>query len=451
LAIADGMNTKVSVLLGNGDGSFLPAVQYDTSLAAEYVVSADFNGDGELDLLVSGQGTISILHGNGDGTFRPAISSPTGGSPFVAVADFNGDGRMDVATGTGMARGESDIGTLLIFLGNGDGTFKAPISSSFFWPQSFVAADFNGDGKIDLAAAVRENIFGGDIRVVLGNGDGTFAASTQVKGTFASSVAAIDLNNDGRPDLIGLEYFDPQSLPMEIQWMLGNGDGTFQDSQFNPCSQASSCLQLFAKPSSFATADVSGGKLLVTTNPDDDSVSVFLAENGGPDFSISATPLTPGSVVAGDSASATVIISRVGAFSSSVAFTCSVQPLPVGAPTCAVSPGTSSTTANVRVETTAQTSARTARSLKFLYALTLPLAALVLITMGHREKRGRGPACICLVGAALLIGVLSQSACGRGSNTGSGTHATPPGFYTVTVTGTAGSLHHSVTLRLAVN
>ena len=281
LAVANGGgNSTVDILLGNGDGTFQSPVSYNTDADADHVACADFNGDGRTDLLISSStGVIGVLTGNGDGSFQAAILTSTAGTtPFVALGDFNGDGHMDVVTGTGGASGESDFGNLIVLLGNGNGTFQTQVSSRLrFWPQFIVAADLNGDGKMDLAATVRENIFGGDIRVFLGNGDGTFGDPAQVRGEFASLVAIADLNNDAHPDLFGLEYFDPQSNPMEIQWMLGKGEGTFQDAVFNPCALSSGCIQLSTRPSWLAVADLNGDGLpdLVVTNPDDNSISVF--------------------------------------------------------------------------------------------------------------------------------------------------------------------------------
>ena len=280
LAVAEGGGNKsVSILIGNGDGTFQPAVSYNAGGDADYVASADFNGDGKPDLLISSTGGISILMGNGNGTFQNAVLTSTSGTtPFVALGDFNGDGDIDVATATGGTSGESDFGNLIVLLGNGNGTFQTQVLPKLrFWPKVLIAADLNGDGKIDLAAVVRENIFGSDIRVFLGNGDGTFGDPAQVRGEFASLVMVGDVNNDSKPDLLGLEYIDPDNSPMEIQWMLGNGDGTFQNAVFRPCTQSSGCVELSSKPSWLAVADLNQDGLhdLVVTNPNDNSISVF--------------------------------------------------------------------------------------------------------------------------------------------------------------------------------
>ena len=120
--------------------------------------SADFNGDGKPDLL-SGDGTLQL--GNGNGIFTAGTQVP--GTP-LAVADFNGDGKPDVL--------ESGTGTLLVLLGNGDGTFKAAVTTaSAAALQPIAATDLNGDGKADAVG-----IFGSNLVVYLSKGDGTFAA-----------------------------------------------------------------------------------------------------------------------------------------------------------------------------------------------------------------------------------------------------------------------------------
>ncbi len=160
----------VSVLLGNGDGTFRPAVDYATGNNPTGVTVADFNGDGKLDLAVAipapgdqGPGAVSILLGNGDGTFRRRVDYPTtAGAIRIDVGDFNQDGKLDLAVST--VRPSVDI-----LLGNGDGTFQPALSfPTGGRPWNPVAADFNGDGRLDVATG---NWDDGTVSVLLATPD----------------------------------------------------------------------------------------------------------------------------------------------------------------------------------------------------------------------------------------------------------------------------------------
>jgi hypothetical protein len=217
LVVSNNGSNTVSILLGNGDGTFQVQVEYATENLPLGVAVADFNRDGKLDLAVanSSANTVSILLGNGDGTFQPAVNySAGGGSP--AVGDFNQDGDLDlVVLG-------SDINVLL---GNGDGTFQPPVSYSAGSNPTMVAvADFNADGKLDLAVTNNGSNSDNTVSILLGNGDGTFQAHVDY-GTGSSnlcSVAVGDFNGDGRPDLVVADLFST-----DVRLLLGNGDGTF--------------------------------------------------------------------------------------------------------------------------------------------------------------------------------------------------------------------------------
>lgn len=156
----------VAVSLGNGDGTFTQAsgspISLGTSLSA--IVAADFNGDGKLDVAVTDSGTnaVHILTGNGDGTFLESATISVGNQPGAIVAgDFNNDGKLDLAVAN------SGDGTVTLLLGNGDGTFTPASGSPYAvgqGPTAIVAADFNGDGKLDLAVA---NTGGGTVSILL--------------------------------------------------------------------------------------------------------------------------------------------------------------------------------------------------------------------------------------------------------------------------------------------
>jgi hypothetical protein len=228
-----GTISSVGVLLGNGDGTFQPALPtYIGGSLVEFssVAVADVNRDGTPDLVVAtccesnGEGEAAVLLGNGDGTFQAPLFYDAGGNASaLVVTDVNGDGNPDIVFTN---YNDADNSTVSVLLGNGNGTFQpALISAAPDDAGTLIIADVNGDGKPDAL------IYTNTISVLLGNGDGTFQPATYYEGGYCSSLAVGDVNGDGIPDLVtansGLE-----SCGLNAQGfagiLLGNGNGTFQ-------------------------------------------------------------------------------------------------------------------------------------------------------------------------------------------------------------------------------
>jgi hypothetical protein len=223
IAVANSSSTsKVTILLNQGDGTFQSAVNVaagGTNSAPVAIVAADFNADGITDVAVadSGTNTVSVLLGNGNGTFRAALNSPAGSHPQHLVAgDFNRDGVVDLAVA------DYNSGTVSILIGNGNGTFQAPSGNAVgVNPRALVLGDFNGDGFADLAVA---NYGSNTISVLLGRGDGSFqAAVTYPVGTNPQALVRGDFDGDGVLDLAVAN-----SGSNTVTVLSGNGDGTFR-------------------------------------------------------------------------------------------------------------------------------------------------------------------------------------------------------------------------------
>jgi len=228
LVVAYSGGSNISVLLGKGDGTFQTPVNYAAGSQPSVVAVADFNGDGKVDIAVgnidNSNPSISILLGNGDGTFQPAVNYSVPCCPSsVAVGDFNEDGRLDLVTATDAAS---------VLLGNGDGTFQPVLNYPAGSNTATVAVgDFNGDGHLDLAVA---NNGGNNVSVLLGNGDGTFQSSLDYPvGNGPFTVVAGDFNGDGILDLAVTNFGDNT-----VSVLLGNGNGTFQSAVNYPAAGA---------------------------------------------------------------------------------------------------------------------------------------------------------------------------------------------------------------------
>jgi hypothetical protein len=225
-------SNSISILLGNGDGTFTRLANFSDSVGGQIPISfavADVNGDGIDDLVVTHNdvnSTVHILLGNGDGTFTLSPNQLTlgGGNYNVSTGDFNGDGNIDLAFFP-----SNDGSSIIIFLGGGTGGFTP--GSTVTIPsgiQAYDIGDFNGDGTLDLAILTNQPVppdyYRYALETLLGKGDGTFPKTTEP--TVVGQLYALalgDFNGDGLPDLALLSA-DP-FVPTGIA--LGNGDGTF--------------------------------------------------------------------------------------------------------------------------------------------------------------------------------------------------------------------------------
>ncbi|WP_193789079.1 beta strand repeat-containing protein, partial [Zavarzinella formosa] len=341
----------VSVLLGNGDGSFGTAVRYASGTIPFAVAIGDMNTDGKPDILVAdaAAGDVLVLTGDSAGSFSLADSVPVGKQPeSLTIADFNNDGKPDFAAGDAGARdgsgstvvvafgagdgtfptgasiqsadilqfvtaadvngdGKPDLlinryigNAVSVLLSKGDGTFTSapgsPVQVGGHQPYSTTVGDVNGDGKPDLVVASvgADNIANSDVRVFLGNGTGAFssvAAAVYHTGDGPVSVSLGDVNKDGKPDLL------VSTKAGGLDLLLGAGDGTFAEAPGHP-------IKANSNPNSVALADVNGdGKPdLVTVNYGDDTVSVLPGTGNGAFGAAANFPVgvQPASVKVGD-------------------------------------------------------------------------------------------------------------------------------------------------------
>ena len=202
---------SITVLLGNGDGTFQPAREIDVNTFPHAMAVGDFNRDGFKDLAVGGENTeLSVLSGTGNGNFvlKPLLTIVPGGDLFSAcndvdVADFNRDGIQDLVLPLGNGNGNA------IRLGNGDGTFRVStrlLDDAVSAPLNIAVADYNRDGFLDLARAMGDGTRG-LVQIMRGNGDGTFQAPVRYDVPPINSsvggiqIMAADFNGDSKPDL----------------------------------------------------------------------------------------------------------------------------------------------------------------------------------------------------------------------------------------------------------
>jgi Big-like domain-containing protein/VCBS repeat protein len=541
LAVANNSDNSVSILLGKGDGTLQAHVDYATGKGPYSVVTGDFNNDAALDLAVVGYivgvdephyyysvGTISILLGNGDGTFRNS-STYTYRSEFgyiqmnpasAAVGDLNGDGKLDLAvSNSGFGNPYTEYwewGSVGVLLGKGDGSFETEVTYpccgylSQQAPSSIAIWDLNGDGFRDLLVTDANSNWVG---VLLGNGDGTFQAATGYAGGRGhSAITVADLNSDGASDVafvtpgkaVGFASFGFYTPGKDVSILFGfYPRGTFIDllSSTNPSVlgqevtlkatvRASMNRDGIGTPTgtvtfldgtealhsqtlsetgeaSFSTAALSQGAHNIRVfysgdvNFNSHNTGDFVQQVNGPDF---ALVMAAGNttLMAGTSADFALTFTGMYGFAGSVSLSCSVSPKPALAPTCAVNPqsvnlaSNGSATTKLTIATTGPTASLDRRSptgTRPLYAVLVGVFSLALLgTASGRAKTKK------TIGGMLLVLVLGAAtlhlACGGGSSTPPppppSSSGTPSGQYSVTVNATSGSITHSTAVTITV-
>jgi hypothetical protein len=485
----------VSILLGNGDGTFQAARNFSAGKQPESIAIADFNSDGKLDIIAVSESAnvLNVLLGNGDGTFQPPVTVTLDDiDPYYVIAadfnndhkwdialsglgrDLNGDGFRDSAGGTTVMLGNGDgtfqkHGPLLslslseaadfnqdgrldlvvvqfpgfnVFLGTGDGSFQDPTSNTAVGGAGY-AADFNLDGNLDLVALLPLHVCGvgkvcdGQITVLLGNGDGSFSPSFSQTGPYRTLTVG-DFDADGSLDLAVAWPSGPSHV------LRGDGKGNFVDA-------GTFVSNTHISPRLIA-ADFSGDDLadLVST-ADNNTIAVQLNATP-PDFLFDVSPASVPPVQAGGSASLTLTAVSQAGFRGDVTLSCS-SPTAQGINCSFSTPSvTTGNRATLTLTTTGASPALTLTGITrpFLYAFCLPMLGLAFAEFGFakpfRRDRSLSNAVLCF---SLFTAMLFQAACG-GNNSNSGMHSTPAGTYRITVTGTAGSTQRSTATTLTV-
>ncbi len=247
LDLANSSSSGLSIMLGDNNGNFsTPTNYYTDGFHGGFVTAASLNGDRTLDVVHLGAGAVTLFFGDGKGNLHGPQDFPTTGlTPIIVIADFNNDGKFDIAA-------TDPSGTGCIVLGNGNGTFQAPMPDiqSAASTTAILSADFNHDGNADVVTLQSPTQADGTVTVFTGAGNGTFSGgSVNTTGFNSTGMALADFNLDGNPDIAvsnGCVKDEQHCLNGTVSVLLGKGDGTFQ---------AAASYMAGPSPNSVASAD----------------------------------------------------------------------------------------------------------------------------------------------------------------------------------------------------
>jgi trimeric autotransporter adhesin len=504
LAVANYRDNNISIFLGKGDGTFTQASNSPVSVGSypQSIAVGDLNGDGVLDLAVvnsnysvSLTGSVSVLLGNGDGTFSQVPDGPyaVGGIPrYVAVGDFNGDGKGDLAVNS-----EGDAITILLGAGNGSFTrsTNSPITVGDY-PEALAVADYNGDGISDLAVAnsgsttntvllsqVTQTATASMTSVsILGTGTHQVGASYAGDSNYSSSVSnsTVALTaQQGTPTVTVTPSSGNVSTGQALTVMVtvsGVSGVTPTGSVTLTSGSYSSATTMLSNGS--ATIAIPAGSLAAGTDTlkgtygGDGNYSAASGQATvtvtNPTFALSGTAVTISSPGATTGNTSTITVTPGGGFTGGVALTAIVTSSPSGAinpPTLSFGSSTPVTisgatvgTATLTISTTAATSSASLlpRHLRGGWYVTGGVAVAGLFVLGIPRRRRNWLSMLSVVaifaGVAIVLAGCSGSS-NSGGNGGGGTTGNPgttPGAYTVTVSGSSGALATTTTITVTV-
>jgi Bacterial Ig-like domain (group 3)/FG-GAP-like repeat len=284
----------ISVVLSNGDGTFKPAVLNTITDNCSALLVADVNGDGKSDLIVGHAGStcgnlntnpaFDVWLSNGDGTFTLSSNTnntiPTNGLSGGTIADVNSDGKLDL-----VLVDNNNPASVWTLLGNGDGTFQTPTSVALSGEVGYdiVVADLNGDGILDIAD---NDLSSNQLTVYLATSPTTYGSAisyaTSDSNYYACSMAAGDLNGDGKPELVNVNCTDSGN---NVTIYVNNGDGTFATGVYYDGAMSggtnSGAANVYTAAVTVADVNGDGQGDIVATNGDSSDITILLGNGDG--------------------------------------------------------------------------------------------------------------------------------------------------------------------------